>query len=327
MEVLITGGSGMIGRRLARRLLDRGDRPVVVSRNADEARRNPGLSGSRVVQGDPSKEGPWQEEVGRCQAVCNLSGHNIFDGRWNPEVKRRIRDSRVYSTEHIVAAIEKSVDRPQVLVQGSAIGYYGPHVDEEVTESSPSGSDFLAVVCRDLEEAAGQVPSMGVRLATVRTGVVLARGEGALGVMTPIFKMGGASPVGNGGHLFRPATGRQWLSWIHIDDIVGLFLMAIDNPEAQGPINGTAPQPARNGDFSRALAKLLHRPFLPFGPPDLALEVMLGEVAKSVTTGQRVLPIRAMELGYRFLHPELIGALTAAFDVEDAPKPIPAGRH
>ena len=147
-------------------------------------------------------------------------------------------------------------------------------------------------------EAARQVEPLGVRLATIRTGVVLARGEGALAVMAPIFKLGGATPVGNGGHPFRPARGRQWLSWIHSDDILGLFLLALDNPEARGPINGTAPNPCQNVDFSRALAKQLHRPFIPFGPPDLLLEVMLGEVAQAVTKGQKVLPARApMQLG------------------------------
>ncbi len=330
MRVFITGGTGMIGRRLVRRLSDRGDTPVILSRKSDETRRDPSFRGVQVVQGDPSKAGPWQDAVDGCDAVCNLAGQNVFGKRWNAEIKRRIRDSRVYGAEHVVAAIAKARQPPRVLVQGSAIGYYGTHDDEELTESSPSGSDFLAVVCRELEEAASQVEPMGVRLATIRTGVVLARGEGALAVMAPIFKLGGATPVGNGGHPFRPATGRQWLSWIHADDILGIFLLALDNPEARGPINGTAPNPARNVDFSRALAKVLHRPFIPFGPPDLALEVMLGEVAKAVTKGQKVLPVRAQQLGYRFAYPDLAGALTAAFTKDSGdpdPEPVEAGRQ
>ena len=294
MHVFITGGTGMIGRRLSRRLIDRGDQPIILSRKADETRRDPACKGIWIVQGDPSKAGPWQDEIEGCDAVINLAGHNIFAGRWNTEVKKQIRDSRVYAAEQVVAAIEKARVRPTVLVEGSAIGYYGAHGDEELTESSPSGSDFLAVVCRELEEAARQVEPLGVRLATVRTGVVLAKGEGALGVMGPIFKMGGATPIGNGGHLFKPADGRQWMSWIHVDDIIGIFLLALDNPESRGPINGSAPNPVRNVDFSRSLAKVLHRPFIPFGPPDVALELMLGEVAKAVTKGQKVLPVRAM---------------------------------
>ena len=327
MRVFITGGTGMIGRRLVRRLVDRGDVPVVVSRKSDETRREADFRGVQVVQGDPSKEGPWQESVDGCDAVCNLAGQNLFAARWNAEIKRQIRDSRVYGAEHVVAAIARAQNPPKVLVQGSAIGYYGPHDDEELTEASPSGSDFLAVVCRELEEAAGQVEPLGVRLATIRTGVVLAKGEGALGVMTPIFKLGGASPVGNGGSLFKPATGRQWISWIHVDDILGIFLLALDHPDARGPINGTAPSPSRNVDFSRALARELHRPFLPFGPPDLALEVMLGEVARAVTKGQKVLPARALGLGYSFVHSDLAEALKAAFEVEPQPEPVEAGRR
>ena len=334
MRVFLTGGTGMIGRRLVRRLTARGDSPVILSRKADETRLDPAFKGAQVVQGDPSKDGPWQESVEGCDAVVNLAGQNVFSGRWNAEIKRQIRDSRVYGAEHVVSAIEKARQRPRVLVQGSAIGYYGAHGDEELTESSPSGSDFLAVVCRELEDAARQVESSGVRLATVRTGVVLAKGEGALGVMGPIFKFGGASPVGNGGHPFRPAAGKQWVSWIHVDDIIGLFLLALDNPDARGAINGTAPNPARNVDFSRALARALHRPFLPIGPPDLVLEVILGEMAKVVTKGQRVLPVRAGELGYRFLHPDLDGALKAAFaeetagpDAKPAEPAVGAGHH
>jgi uncharacterized protein len=332
MRVFITGGTGMIGRRLVQRLLARGDVPVILSRNSDETRRNPGLQGVQVVQGDPSKDGPWQEAVDGSDAVVNLAGQNVFSGRWNAEIKRAIRDSRVYGAEHIVGAIEKARERPKVLVQGSAIGYYGAHNDEELTESSPSGSDFLAVVCRELEDAAHQVEPLGVRLATVRTGVVLAKGEGALAVMAPVFQWlpGGAAPVGNGGHLFKPATGLQWMSWIHIDDILGLFLLALDHPEARGPINGTSPNPVRNVDFSRALAKVLHRPFLPFGPPDLVLELALGEMAKFVTKGQKVLPRKALELGYQFLYPDLLEALNAAFakvEEDQAAEPtVGAGR-
>ncbi len=313
MRVFITGGTGMIGRRLVRKLIERGDTPIILSRKADETRRDPTLRGVNVVQGDPSKEGTWQEAVDGTDAVVNLAGQNVFSGRWNAEVKRQIRDSRVYGAEHVVDAIRSARARPGVLVQGSAIGYYGAHDDQDLTESSPSGSDFLAVVCRELEDAARQVEPLGVRLATIRTGVVLAKGEGALGVMAPIFKWGGASPVGNGGHALGPGKGQQWMSWIHADDILGLFLMALDNPEARGPINGTAPNPARNVDFSKELAKVLHRPFLPIGPPDFLIELMLGEVAQAITRGQKVLPARALELGYRFQYPELPAALKAAF--------------
>jgi uncharacterized protein (TIGR01777 family) len=175
---------------------------------------------------------------------------------------------------------------------------------------------------------------LGVRVARVRTGIVLAKGAGALGVMTPIFRWLplGAAPVGNGGTLLAPASGAQWMSWIHIDDIVGIFLLALDNAQAQGPINGTAPNPVRNAEFSKALAKVLWRPFIPVGPPDALLEVVLGEVAQVITRGQRVLPARAQALGYSFRHPDLAGAFRALFAPAPArPKPerIPAasGAH
>ncbi len=315
MRVFITGGTGLIGRNLIARLLERGDQPVVVSRKADEARRRPAMRQAQIVQGDPSERGAWEEAVDGCDAVVNLVGHNLFADRWGPTVKRKIRDSRVYSTEHVVTAMAKARSRPKVLVQASAIGYYGPHGDEELTESSPSGSDFMAVVCREWEDAGRAAESQGVRVAAVRTGVVLARDEAALGVMTPIYKWlpGGAAPVGGASSSFKPGNGSQWMSWIHIDDIVGIFLLALDNEAAAGAINGTAPHPVHHVDFGRTLAKVLWRPFIPIGPPDAALELLLGEVAHVVTKGQKVLPAKALELGYKFKYPEILPALTAIF--------------
>jgi uncharacterized protein (TIGR01777 family) len=317
MRVFITGGTGLIGRGLVKRLLERGDAPVVLSRQADQVRRRPEFRPVMVLQGDPAVAGVWDATVDGCDAVINLAGHNLFADRWTTEVKRRIRDSRVHSTEHVVAAIAKAKNPPKVLVQASAIGFYGARDEEELTEDSPPGSDFMAVVTREWEAAAATVEPLGVRLATVRTGVVMARGEGALGVMAPVFRWlpGGAAPVGGHGHPLRPAAGRQWMSWIHIDDIVGLYLLALDSPEARGPINGTAPNPVRNYEFSKTLATVLWRRwvFLPFGPPDLMMELVLGEVAQVITKGQKVLPARAKALGYTFQYPDLVPALQAIF--------------
>lgn len=311
MRVFIAGGTGLIGTRLARELRSRGDRPVVLTRRASGVGDRDEFRGVEVVQGDPTTPGDWQAAVDGCDAVVNLAGANIFSKRWSAEVKRTIRESRVRSTEHLAQAVRRASRRPSTFVLGSAIGYYGPTGDEELTESSPPGSDFMAEVCKDWEAAAEPASGAGTRLAIVRTGIVLARGEGALGVMTPIFRWvpGGAAPVGSGSIPFAPATGRQWFSWIHLADIVGIFLMALDRDDATGPINGTAPRPVRNVEFSRALAKALHRPFLPVGPPDVALRAVLGGVADSVTRGQRVIPGRATELGYSFRFPEVGGAL------------------
>jgi uncharacterized protein len=325
MKVLITGGSGLIGRHLARGLLDDGHQPVIVSRQSDDVRRNPEFKDFQVIQGDPAAEGPWQLEVDGCDAVVCLAGHNLFAHRWNPEIKRKIRDSRVYSTEQVVAAIRQARNRPKVMVQASAIGFYGPHGDEELDESSPSGSDFLAVVCREWEQASEDVAGLGVRRAVVRVGVVLAPGEGALAFMTPIFKLGPGAPIGSEGRL-GPAKGRQWMSWIHIDDIAGVFRLAIENADASGPINGTAPRPVRNAEFSKTLSSVLWKPyapwrfFVPAGPPDAVLQLMLGEVASVVTTGQKVLPKKALSLGYHFKYPDLEGALRDVFT--DKPKPV-----
>ncbi|HEY2157683.1 MAG TPA: TIGR01777 family oxidoreductase [Isosphaeraceae bacterium] len=325
MRVFLTGGTGLIGRRLVQRLVERGDEPVILSRRADEVRREKAFRSLRFVQGDPTQSGAWEEAIDGCDAVINLAGHNLFSERWNERVKHLIRDSRVHATERVVKAIAEADTKPKVLVQASAIGYYGPHGDEELTEDSPAGSDFLARVCREWEQAAAPDEGLGVRVAKVRTGLVLAKDEGPLGVMTPIFKWvpGGAAPVGSGDHPLGPGKGEQWMSWIHVDDIVGIFLLALDNPAASGPINGTAPNPVRNIEFSRALAKTLWRPMLPIGPPDFGLRALLGEVADVVTKGQKVLPARALSLGYRFQYPNLPEALQTIF-AKVQPEPEPA---
>jgi len=321
MRVFITGGSGLIGRHLARKLLNSGHQPVILSRHSDKVRRKPEFREFQVVQGDPSTEGRWQDEIDGCDAVVNLAGHNLFADRWNTDIKRKIRDSRIHGTDHVVSAIGKARNKPGVLVQASAIGYYGPHADEELDETSPSGSDFLAVVCREWEQASERVSELGVRRVVVRIGIVLAPGEGALAFMTPIFKLGPGAPIGSGGGLF--AKGRQWMSWIHIDDIAGMFQMAVENAEAAGPINGTAPNPVRNAEFSKTLSSVLRKPytpwrfFVPIGPPDAVIQLMLGEVAGVVTAGQKVLPTKARALGYQYKFPELEKALRDVY----TPKP------
>ena len=330
-RVFVTGGTGLIGRRLVQRLIERGDQPLILTRRADEVRRDPAARSLTFIQGDPNTRGDWFAAVDGCDAVINLVGHNVFSDRWNAEVKRKIRDSRVYGTENVVAAISAARSRPSVLVQSSAVGYYGVHGDEELTEESPSGSDFMAVVCREWEEAAQPAEELGVRVPRIRTGIVLARSEGALGVMTPLFKIGPGAPIGSDGSFLKPARGAQWMSWIHIDDIVGILLMALDNAEANGPINGTAPHPVRNSEFAKALSHELWRPYapwrfpIPFGPPDSVLRVVLGDVAQVITKGQRVLPTRAQALGYRFRFPDLPEALHDLF-AEQAPPPEPERR-
>ena len=337
-RVFIAGGSGLIGRQLAKSLLNAGHHPVILSRHADAVRRDPAMRDYQVIPGDPSAAGKWQEAVDGCDAVVNLAGHGIFTERWNVEVKRKIRDSRVHSAEHLFTAIKNAQARPKVFVQGSAVGYYGAHGDEELTESSPSGNDFLAVVCRECEDATRSIDSLGMRRVVVRTGIVLAPGAGALKIMTPIFKLGPGAPIGSKGGPV--AKGNQWMSWIHLDDIVGIFRLSIDNEGATGPLNGTAPNPVRNSEFAQTFSSVLKKPYtpwrfyLPFGPPDGILRVVLGEVATVVTTGQKVVPAKPLALGYQFKYPQIAEALRAVFTAAPArprpaapPRPASAGAH
>ena len=246
----------------------------------------------------------WMDSVAECDAVINLAGENIFARRWNDEFKALLRDSRVKSTENVVHALTKhprtAPGSAKVLVNASAIGYYGPAGDEELTEDSPPGNDTLARVCIEWENAARAAEAHGVRVAMVRVGVVLDTEGGALKQMLTPFKLFVGGKVG---------SGKQYVGWIHRDDIVGVFLLALDNADASGPINGTAPNPVTNKEFSKALGRALHRPSV-MPTPAFGLRLMLGEVAEVVRTGQRVLPKRALALGYSFQFPEIDAALT-----------------
>jgi uncharacterized protein (TIGR01777 family) len=299
MRVFVTGGTGLIGTRLVRQLLKRGDQAVVLTRRPGAAAKLFG-PGCAVVAGDPTQAGDWVGAVADCDAVINLAGENVFGRRWNAEVKALLHDSRVQATQNVAEALRKLTDgRPRALINASAIGYYGPHGDEELTEDSPPGDDFLARLCIDWEQAARAVESAGVRCVTVRVGVVLDKEGGALAKLLTPFKLGAGGPVG---------SGKQWMSWIHHEDMTGLFLLALDNGETKGPLNGTAPGPVTNREFGRALGRALHRPaFMP--TPGFALRLMLGEVADVVLTGQRVLPKYTQRLGYTFKYPTIDAAL------------------
>ena len=338
MRVFIAGGTGLIGRALAQALLASGHQPIILSRNADAVRRDRAMWPYQVVAGDPTQPGRWQDEVDGCDAVVNLAGHSIFADRWNAEIKRKIRDSRVFSAEHLVHAIKNAHARPKVYVQGSAVGFYGPEGEQELTESSPSGSDFLAVVCRECEDVSREFDQLGVRRAIVRTGIVLAANAGALKIMTPIFKLGPGAPIGSSGGFV--AKGDQWMSWIHKDDIVGIFKLALEKDGAAGPLNGTAPDPVRNAEFAKTFSSVLKKPYtpwrfyLPVGPPDGLLRLALGEVATVVTTGQKVPPAKPLALGYQFKYPQLAEALRAIFTAVPTaphpaahPRPAGAGAH
>ncbi len=300
MRVFITGGTGLIGRRLVPKLLERGDQLAVLTRRPDTAQQ---LWGDKVqaVAGDPVQPGPWQDALAGCDAVVNLAGEGIFKRRWNTAFKELLRSSRIKSTENVVAALARPASA-KVLVNASAIGYYGCTGAEELTEAAPPGNDTLARLCVEWERTAQTaltphpspsgrgVGGEGCRVAIVRIGVVLDPAGGALAKMLLPFKMFVGGPIG---------SGKQYVSWIHNEDLTGLFLAALDNAQAIGPINGTAPKPVTNAELSKSLGRALHRPsFMP--TPSFALHLALGEVADLVTKGQRVVPAKALELGYKF---------------------------
>ncbi len=293
MRVFVTGATGLIGRALAASLLQDGHEVAALSRSASPS----GLpSGSRAVLGDPAVPGGWQEELSRCDACVNLAGEPVAAGRWTEARRRRIRDSRVDATRNVAAVIAGG--GPSVLVSGSAIGYYGPRGDEVLDESSAPGDDFLSRVAIEWEEAASPARKRA-RVVLVRTGIVLAAGGGALPKLVLPFRAFAGGPIGDGSF---------WQSWIHLADQVGILRLALENPGAEGPMNATAPDPARNRDLARAIGRVIHRPSL-FATPAFAVRAALGEMAEVVLASQRVLPRTALSLGYRFRWPALEPAL------------------
>jgi len=256
--------------------------------------------GVAAEEWDAASPAPANALVGR-DGVLHLAGEPLAQ-RWSAAAKRRILDSRVDGTRALVEGLRAAEPRPGVLVSASGVGYYGARGDEPVDESEPAGDDFAARVCVEWEAAAREAEALGTRVALVRTGVVLDRAGGALARMLPPFRLGVGGPV---------AGGRQYLPWIHLDDIVGIYLAALDGAGWAGPVNAAAPTPVTNAEFSRALGRALRRPaVLPV--PALALRALYGEMAIIVTTGQRAVPARAQELGYTFRHPDLDEALRSA---------------
>jgi uncharacterized protein (TIGR01777 family) len=299
MRVTVTGATGLIGARLVERLKARGDEVTVLSRNPGKASTKLGVA---AVGWDPDRGPAPAEALAGRDGVVHLAGEPVAQ-RWSDEARERIRSSREVGTANLVAGLRSADPRPRVLVCASAVGYYGPHGDEPVDEDTPPGDDFLARVCVAWEHAALAAQDLGVRVTRVRTGVVLDPDGGALAKMLPPFKLGVGGPV---------AGGRQWMPWIHADDLVGLYVAALDGGDDwAGAVNGSAPAPATNAELSKALGRALHRPAV--APvPRLALKLLYGDMEQIVTTGQRAVPRRALALGHAFAHPELDEALRSA---------------
>lgn len=297
--VAVTGATGTIGQAVVRALLERGDDPIVLSRNPDRARD---LFGDvdAFEWADPKGEPAPAEALREADAVIHLLGEPIAQ-RWTDSAKQEIRDSRVLGTRNLVAAMHEAGPRLRTLISQSGVDIYPPG-GRPRTEAGPEGDSFLAHVVRDWEAEARKAEDDGVRVVLTRTGPVLSPEGGALAKMMPFFKAGVGGPV---------AGGKQPFSWIHLDDVVGALLFALDNEEVEGPLNVTAPRPASNKELSKALGRAIGRPaFLPV--PGLAVKVLYGEMATIVTDGPRVVPKKLEDLGYEFRHADLEEALRDA---------------
>jgi uncharacterized protein len=308
MKVAITGATGLIGSKVTAALKARGDSVIALSRDPDKARDR---LGTDAAAWDPLSGPPTAELLSDADGVINLAGEPVAQ-RWDPAVKERIRSSRVTGTLNLVEGIQAAWPRPRTLVSASAAGYYGDRGADELDETQPAGSDFLASICTEWEAAAEGASELGLRVVKVRIGIVLDRDGGALKQMLPPFRAGVGGPI---------AGGRQYMPWIHLDDVVGIIVSALDGmSDAEdgpalwsGPVNACSPAPATNRDFSRALGRALKRPAV-MPVPQFALRRMFGEMASVLTASERMVPARALELGYQFDYPELDWALRAALD-------------
>lgn len=291
----VTGATGRIGSGLVRALLARGDGVTVLSRRPERARAV--LPGVEAVAWEPSAGPAPAEALAGRDGVVHLAGEDLAQ-RWSPAAKRRILESRELGTRHLVDGLRACEPRPRVLASASGVGYYRDCGDEPQDEDSPAGDDFQAQVCVAWEREASAAEALDMAVARVRTGIALDREGGALARMLPFFRLGVGGPV---------AGGRQYLSWVHRDDVTGIYLAALDGAWS-GPVNATAPQPVTNREFSWALGRALRRPAL--APvPGLALRALYGQMAELVLDGRYALPRRTRELGYEFTHPQLDEAL------------------
>ncbi|HEY7287427.1 MAG TPA: TIGR01777 family oxidoreductase [Vicinamibacterales bacterium] len=311
MRIVIAGGTGFLGRPLARQLAAEGHDVVALTRGSGSQGRDSIGSGGRVraVAWVPDgSTGPWAAEVDGAGAVVNLAGASIAGSRWSNAHKQLILDSRIQATRSLVTAIEQAEIRPPVFVSGSAVGYYGPRGDEVVTEQTEAGTDFLADVCVKWEAEAQRAASDRTRVVRLRTGLVLDKDGGALPPMLPPFRFGVGGPIG---------SGRQYWPWIHRDDWVALARVAIQSPNLAGPMNATAPEPVTNASFARAVGAAMHRPAL-LPMPAFAIRLILGEMADGlILSGQRAVPERAERAGFTFKYRRLDDALRAIFNARE----------
>ena len=297
MKIFVTGGTGFVGRYVTRRLSEAGHEVFILSRSARKAKEF--VQWADIVEGDPRKAGDWQQRVKEFDAAINLAGSSIFTV-WTDSARKSILDSRILSTRNLVDAL-CGQGKEKILINGSAVGYYGSRMDDEfLGEDAPHGSEFMSEVCVKWEEEAQKAALAGVRVALCRFGIVLGRGGGALSMMLPAFRYMLGSSIG---------SGRQWMSWIHQEDLFDIFSLILNDGAMAGPINCVTPNPVRNAEFAKVLSKTLGRPIILPGLPSFVLNTLLGEFANVVVKGQRVIPKKLMESGFSFRFPTLSQAL------------------
>jgi uncharacterized protein (TIGR01777 family) len=296
MKIVVSGGTGFIGSILVDRLWNGFHTLALLSRKPP---REVGVTKKEWFSWNPPHGGSWEQAVEGADGIVNLAGEPIAAKRWSDAQKAKLRASRIDSTRALVGAIAKARVKPKFLLNASAVGYYGAHGEEVVTESTPPGNDFLSRLCADWEAEARRAEQHGVRVAMVRTGIVLGKGQGALAKMVPPFKMFVGGPLG---------SGEQYMPWIHIDDEIGLLLFLMEREDARGPFNASAPNPVTMAEFSKTLGTVLNRPSWVSVPPS-ALALITGEMADMLLTGQRAIPEAAQKLGYVFKYANLGAAL------------------
>lgn len=301
MKVAITGATGFVGSHLVEQLHSLGYQIIVLTRNPDKGRRVFPVANYpqvEIVGYTPTVSGPWQDAIAGCDGVVNLAGASIADERWTEGRKQELYDSRITLTQKLVAAMAQANPKPKVLVSTSAIGYYGTSETATFDETSPPGNDFLANLCQQWEEAATEVKNSDTRLVILRFGIVLGMGGAIAKMLTP-FKLFAGGPLG---------SGEQWFSWIHINDLVNLIRFSLENPQVEGVLNATAPNPVRMNELCQQMGKILNRPsWLPV--PSFALEMLLGDAAIVVLEGQQVLPLGPQSYNFEYQYPMVKPAL------------------
>lgn len=295
MKVFMTGGTGFVGTYLAKKFIDQGSAVTVLTQALTG--RELKITGLSYLTGDPNVRGSWQDAIRDQEIIVNLAGASIFS-RWTNQQKIILRESRLSTTQHLVEALPADASRI-TFFSASAVGYYGFHEDEELTESSPAGGDFLAGLAADWEAEALRAKEKGARVIISRFGIVLGQNGGALGQMIPLFKFFLGGPLG---------SGRQWFSWVHLQDLADSFLFLLQHPEISGAVNVCSPQPVRNKELGNAIGRALRRPsFMP--APGFMIELILGEFGSVLLKGQRVIPRRLLDAGFHFTYPDIDGAL------------------